>query len=70
MPLPACFENSEVVAGAPGLRYLTVTPLQWREATRRSGCGRFKTAGALGRLVRGPSTRFVRPFWRKAQGLC
>ncbi len=34
MPLPACFEHSQVAAGAPGLRYLTVTPLQWREATR------------------------------------
>jgi Ni,Fe-hydrogenase III large subunit len=34
MPLPGCFANSEVIAGAPGLRGLTVTPLQWEEATR------------------------------------
>ncbi len=33
MPLPACFETGEVIAGAPGLRYLAVTPLQWGETT-------------------------------------
>ena len=33
MPLPSCFENTEVIAGAPGLRCRCVTSLQWREVT-------------------------------------
>ena len=34
MALPNCFQSSAVILGAPGLRCLTVTPLEWREVTR------------------------------------